>query len=842
VSSYKLHDNNTKEIFEKNKFRLKRLLDSINLESLLGRNLKPLIRGYISEIYEGEVLGRPIIFVYKNESGEIKIIDYTPIYNEHTCEVCAVFGSKYDGITCCESSISRAFERLFGCADISDIDCVFERIDDDPSHIGYRYKCGVLDLTEWIIPLFINNVCIGSFITGRFYIGDNDNYANDIHSALTNNYPDKAKLFTVEKIKECKAPLNEPDESHKATLLKKIIEIQESLQTTYDNELARCEKQILSHLMSMVAGEFSDYSESLGKIQNRFLLAQVLLFESLIVLQDIFSLKETVVLTNDIDLRGDSSRISGALLMGECIHKAEGETYLYNRVFHEPFQVLNVEKFKKRYYEKSRTHSDSGLFAKLVIRDGNSQEFFLTNEGMNALCGSEKFICSNSERSCSYTYRAFEGEKPICPDYNSASGCPHFMTHAEVPDASLFSNCLLFVYASKNNMDCPTAFFLRFNDSTTRSSEKRIESFLEHLSTVFLAQWSTLLAEKNREDAESNITYIRHEVRETISAQNGILHKIETRYNKTIQPGGKDLRISYPELPTALLDLLEYIGDIFFDDYGVTIHNLSDIVDNYNILTEELKLNIVPNYPMNKFLNAIPPVFKNSEEFGSRWLERKQGWQDGKPTHADIDPGKLGQALRNLVRNAQKYGYAKTNIILDYGLDQKKSDHLFFTVSSFGLAIPPDEQERIFDKGYRGKKYDDEHEPGRGLGLFVARRIAELHNGELILASSSVESELNVVLLKAYIEVYEKTNIEWLNSNGYSEITYNKCIKEIDRLGEKTIEEILCLPDRMIESKNAVKKMEPKRRRLASDISMPTFRNTFLLRLPVGGKKNDIVR
>jgi signal transduction histidine kinase len=50
-------------------------------------------------------------------------------------------------------------------------------------------------------------------------------------------------------------------------------------------------------------------------------------------------------------------------------------------------------------------------------------------------------------------------------------------------------------------------------------------------------------------------------------------------------------------------------------------------------------------------------------------------------------------------------------------------------VSDRGPTIPGDERETIFDPFVRGRSAGGR--PGNGLGLFVARRVAEAHGGAL---------------------------------------------------------------------------------------------------------------
>ena len=57
-------------------------------------------------------------------------------------------------------------------------------------------------------------------------------------------------------------------------------------------------------------------------------------------------------------------------------------------------------------------------------------------------------------------------------------------------------------------------------------------------------------------------------------------------------------------------------------------------------------------------------------------------------------------------------------------------------IKDHGTGIPEDEQEKIFDKFYRGKDSAAYSATGTGLGLTIVKQVVEAHGGEI-----QVESE-----------------------------------------------------------------------------------------------------
>jgi signal transduction histidine kinase len=95
----------------------------------------------------------------------------------------------------------------------------------------------------------------------------------------------------------------------------------------------------------------------------------------------------------------------------------------------------------------------------------------------------------------------------------------------------------------------------------------------------------------------------------------------------------------------------------------------------------------------------------------------------------------LQQLVLNLVDNALKYSPSDCPVVLRLSMDAP--DTITLAIVDEGVGIPPAEHERIFERFYRGNEARASGAPGSGLGLCIARWIAEAHGGRLELASES---------------------------------------------------------------------------------------------------------
>ncbi len=97
------------------------------------------------------------------------------------------------------------------------------------------------------------------------------------------------------------------------------------------------------------------------------------------------------------------------------------------------------------------------------------------------------------------------------------------------------------------------------------------------------------------------------------------------------------------------------------------------------------------------------------------------------------DRERLRQVVQNLVDNAVKYSSAEGEVRARASVEDGS---VRLAISDDGPGIPPEDQELIFEKFGRSSS-GGSAKPGTGLGLFIARSIAEAHGGTLEVESAS---------------------------------------------------------------------------------------------------------
>jgi signal transduction histidine kinase len=111
----------------------------------------------------------------------------------------------------------------------------------------------------------------------------------------------------------------------------------------------------------------------------------------------------------------------------------------------------------------------------------------------------------------------------------------------------------------------------------------------------------------------------------------------------------------------------------------------------------------------------------------------------------EADPHRLAQIIANLLTNAAKYSEAGRPVTL-HGRHEGGRVHL--VVRDQGVGIEPDMLERVFDPFTQRPQTIERSQGGLGLGLAIARNLAQLHGGSLSARSAGPGhgSEFELVL------------------------------------------------------------------------------------------------
>ncbi|HEY3992983.1 MAG TPA: ATP-binding protein, partial [Ktedonobacteraceae bacterium] len=123
---------------------------------------------------------------------------------------------------------------------------------------------------------------------------------------------------------------------------------------------------------------------------------------------------------------------------------------------------------------------------------------------------------------------------------------------------------------------------------------------------------------------------------------------------------------------------------------------------------------------------------------------------------SNIDRERISQVILNLLSNARKYSPANSPITVKL---ERQDDHAVITVIDQGVGIPPEKLAHIFERFYRVPEIDVQtgSSSGVGLGLYIAQKIVERHDGRLSVTSNLGQGSTFTIHLPLLINSEQST-------------------------------------------------------------------------------------
>ncbi len=109
-----------------------------------------------------------------------------------------------------------------------------------------------------------------------------------------------------------------------------------------------------------------------------------------------------------------------------------------------------------------------------------------------------------------------------------------------------------------------------------------------------------------------------------------------------------------------------------------------------------------------------------------------------------FDPDAIEQILINLFSNVEKYAVSGHFMSVE---TKELNDKIVITVKDKGPGIPKKLKEKIFDQFYRLDNKLTEGVSGTGIGLSIARELAQLHGGDIKIIDSEIGCCFEVMIL-----------------------------------------------------------------------------------------------
>src|SRR5690606_12923583 len=262
-------------------------------------------------------------------------------------------------------------------------------------------------------------------------------------------------------------------------------------------------------------------------------------------------------------------------------------------------------------------------------------------------------------------------------------------------------------------------------------SREEIEELLKAKQFIELCFINILLQSDLKEENDL-MKQLIHEKTKSLKKQNEKIKYLLSQQSDFIAVTAHEFRTP---LNIALLQLEDTL-----ESYEHSTHVLEDMkvlgssLEKLKHLTQNLfdvqqyDLNKVKIYTkeidLNWFVNDIYEEFRDITSKKSLQLTVENHLK--KPTMVRIDEPKMRQVMHNLLTNAQKFTAEKTGKILLKA--STKKNEIILSVIDNGPGISDKDKQRVFEKFQTTKSHMG---MGIGLGLYLCKRIVDLHKGSI---------------------------------------------------------------------------------------------------------------
>ncbi len=122
------------------------------------------------------------------------------------------------------------------------------------------------------------------------------------------------------------------------------------------------------------------------------------------------------------------------------------------------------------------------------------------------------------------------------------------------------------------------------------------------------------------------------------------------------------------------------------------------------------------------------------------------------PAKVAIAERHLEQVLIILIDNAVKYSSQSSTVEV---ITDKNDNQFTVSIKDYGIGVPQEDLQKIFDRFYRVDKARSREKGGQGLGLSIAKRMVDNYNGSIVADSVEGEWTMITVTLNGVFEVNE---------------------------------------------------------------------------------------
>lgn len=233
-----------------------------------------------------------------------------------------------------------------------------------------------------------------------------------------------------------------------------------------------------------------------------------------------------------------------------------------------------------------------------------------------------------------------------------------------------------------------------------------LSGIVVYLTIKNISLTNNIKEEKEQEiQKQSFLANLVHDLKTPTNAQLSTLKMLNNGTFGTLNSEQHEMITLTHESCKYMSDLIGTIMDTYTHDNGkIQLQkNNFDLIELISEISEELKSLYIHNHQEIEFRKNCTQCIINADKL------------------------QIKRVISNLLSNAITYGFDNTIITINLKL---QNDTIEIYIKNISKQIPEKELQTIFDR-YKKTQYAKYNKTGNGLGLYLSKRIIELHKGQI---------------------------------------------------------------------------------------------------------------
>jgi signal transduction histidine kinase len=271
--------------------------------------------------------------------------------------------------------------------------------------------------------------------------------------------------------------------------------------------------------------------------------------------------------------------------------------------------------------------------------------------------------------------------------------------------------------------------------SYTRRDMRILETIADELTIAI----QNALSIQEVKDLNANLEQRIDSATRELRASNAQLQKLDEAKDEFISMASHQLR-------TPLTSIKGYISMLMDGDVGKVSKEQQHLLQEVFISSERMVRLIGDFLNVSRLQTGKFIIDKHPSDLAKIVAQEVESLEPNASAHGlkftykkpknipemNLDENKIQQVIMNFCDNAIYYSKENSKINVTLAI---VNHYVEFTVKDTGIGVPEAEQAQLFDKFFRATNARKQRPDGTGVGLFLAKKVIDAHDGEILFES-----------------------------------------------------------------------------------------------------------